>query len=48
MERKNFYLEERQIKELNKITEKTGATISELIRRAIDKYLEADKDKTNE
>lgn len=48
MQRKNFYLKEEQIVELNKITKKTGATISELIRRALDEYLKKNGVKDND
>lgn len=43
MERKTFYLKKEQIKALDNLSEETGATPSELIRRAIDKYI---KEKT--
>jgi len=39
MQRRNINLREAQLKALNAISEKTGATVSELIRRAIDEYL---------
>lgn len=40
MKRINYHLTENQIKELKKIREKTGLSLAELVRRAIDKYLE--------
>lgn len=39
MEKKTHYLTKEQIKALDDLSEDTGATPSELIRRAIDKYL---------
>ena len=39
MKRTNFYLTEAQIKGLKKISTKTGAPVSVLIRRAIDAYV---------
>ena len=38
MKRIAYYLTEEQIKFLNKEAEKTGLTVSEIIRRAIDEY----------
>jgi predicted DNA-binding protein len=35
----NFYIEDRQKQGLELISKKTGAPVSELIRRAIDAYL---------
>lgn len=37
--RVGFYLTDLQIKELKKVSKKTGLTVSELIRRAIDEHL---------
>jgi predicted DNA-binding protein len=39
MERTALFLKEEQIEKLKKLSEKTGAPVAELIRRAIDKYL---------
>ena len=44
MKRFNFYLTENQINKLKSLSKKTGLKISELVRRAIDDYLEK-KDK---
>jgi Ribbon-helix-helix domain len=40
MKRTALFLEEEQIKKLQKLSDKTGAPLAELIRRAIDKYLQ--------
>jgi predicted DNA-binding protein len=40
MERTALYLREEQIEKLQKLSDKTGAPVAELIRRAIDKYLQ--------
>lgn len=40
MERKALFLKEEQIEKLQKLSDKTGAPLAELIRRAIDKYLQ--------
>jgi len=37
--RVGFYLTEGQIKRLKNVSKKTGLTVSELIRRAIDEHL---------
>jgi metal-responsive CopG/Arc/MetJ family transcriptional regulator len=39
-QRVGFYLTDMQIKELKKVSKKTGLSVSEIIRRAIDGYLE--------
>jgi metal-responsive CopG/Arc/MetJ family transcriptional regulator len=39
VQRRNINLREAQLKALNELSQKTGATVSELIRRAIDEYL---------
>ncbi len=39
MKRTALFLKEEQIKKLQKLSDKTGAPVAELIRRAIDKYL---------
>ena len=38
--RTNIYLRQDQTKKLKALSEKTGAPVAELIRRAIDKYLQ--------
>jgi predicted DNA-binding protein len=40
MKRTALFLKEVQIKKLQKLSEKTGAPVAELIRRAIDRYLQ--------
>lgn len=39
-QRVGFYLTDMQIKDLKKVSKKTGLSVSEIIRRAIDGYLE--------
>ena len=39
MQRTTLFLKEDQRKKLQALSEKTGAPVAELIRRAIDKYL---------
>jgi predicted DNA-binding protein len=39
MRRTALFLKEDQLKKLQTLSEKTGAPVAELIRRAIDKYL---------
>jgi predicted DNA-binding protein len=39
MKRANFYLPEQIIKRLKAMSKKTGVSMSELIRRAVDSYL---------
>jgi predicted DNA-binding protein len=39
-DRTNIYLRTDQMKKLKALSEKTGAPVAELIRRAIDKYLQ--------
>lgn len=39
MKRVNYHLTDLQIKKLNEISDNTGISIAELIRRAIDDYL---------
>jgi predicted DNA-binding protein len=39
MKRTALFLKEEQIKKLQMLSERTGAPLAELIRRAIDKYL---------
>jgi predicted DNA-binding protein len=40
MKRTALFLKPEQIKKLQMLSDKTGAPIAELIRRAIDKYLQ--------
>ena len=40
MKRTALFLKEEQINKLLKLSEKTGAPVAELIRRAIDRYLQ--------
>ena len=40
MKRTALFLKEEQLKKLLALSEKTGAPVAELIRRAIDKYLQ--------
>jgi predicted DNA-binding protein len=40
MKRTALFLKEEQVKRLLLLSEKTGAPVAELIRRAIDKYLQ--------
>jgi predicted DNA-binding protein len=39
MKRTALFLKEEQLKKLQKLSEKTGAPVAELVRRAIDVYL---------
>jgi predicted DNA-binding protein len=39
MKRTALFLKEEQIKKLLMLSDKTGAPVAELIRRAVDKYL---------
>ena len=39
MRRMALFLKEQQIEKLQKLSEKTGAPVAELVRRAIDAYL---------
>ena len=39
MKRTAIFLKEEQLKKLQTISDKTGAPVAELIRRAIDQYL---------
>lgn len=41
--RVHFKMELKQFEALNKLSEKSGAPISELLRRAVDLYLEIDR-----
>ena len=40
MKRTALFLKDDQVKKLGALSEKTGAPVAELIRRAIDKYLQ--------
>lgn len=40
LKRTNIYLTQKQIKRLNKLSEESGVLSSEMIRRAIDEYLD--------
>jgi predicted DNA-binding protein len=40
MRRTALFLKDEQIKKLQKLSDKTGAPVAELVRRAIDKYLQ--------
>ena len=48
MKLKNFYLAEPQIKALKKHSKETGISASEIVRRALDKYLEEKETKTKD
>ena len=39
MKRVNYYISEKQLESLKKESKKTGVSVSELIRRAIDVFL---------
>jgi len=39
MKRTALFLKEEQIKKLQKLSNKTGAPVAELVRRAVDDYL---------
>lgn len=45
MKRTNIYLTEIQMKKLEQLCKKTGLSMAELVRRAIDEYLEKVKKK---
>lgn len=45
MTRVNFYLTEKQKLSLNLLTKETGLTMSEIFRRALDEYIEKQRDK---
>ena len=40
MKRTALFLKEDQLRKLQKLSERTGAPVAELVRRAIDKYLQ--------
>lgn len=43
MKRVNYHLTSQQIETLKEIAKNTGLTVAELIRRAIDKFIESQK-----
>ena len=43
--RANFYLTRLQMERLKKLSEKTGLSVSEILRRAIDEYWDRQKSK---
>ena len=43
MEKYNFYFPDDLMKDLKKISERTGAPVSEILRRAARDYVEKDK-----
>jgi len=45
MERTNIYATKKQLDAIKKIAQETGLVMSEIIRRAIDAYLENRRDK---
>ncbi len=45
MKRVNYHLTEQQIAELQDLHEKTGLAVAEMIRRAVDAYIELEKEK---
>ena len=48
MKRKDFYLTEYEIDQLNKEAKKLGITFSELLRRVVDRHLEVENDKNKQ
>jgi arsenate reductase-like glutaredoxin family protein len=40
MKRVDYYLTESQIEQLKKLSKQSGLSVSEIIRRALDKYFE--------
>jgi predicted DNA-binding protein len=44
-QRVGFYLTDLQIQNLKKVSKKTGLTVSEIIRRAVDEHLEKYKER---
>jgi len=40
MRRVNYHLTEKEIKQLKSLSKKAGLSIAEIIRRAVDEYLE--------
>jgi len=45
MQRMNFYLTEQQRKLLEQMAKKTGLSVAELVRRAVDEYITTQKGK---
>ena len=45
MQRVNHYLSEKQVAELRRLSEQTGLSLAELIRRAVDVFLLQEKSK---
>lgn len=45
MRKYNLYLPERQIVELEKMSERLGISVSEIIRRALDSFIEKENSK---
>jgi predicted DNA-binding protein len=43
MKRTNIYLPDEQVAKLKKLSDKTGAPMSEIVRRAIEAYLKKSK-----
>jgi len=39
MKRTNIHLSDAQLKRLRELSEKTGAPVAEIVRRAVDEYL---------
>lgn len=46
MKRVNYHLTEKQLEDLRKASEKSGLSVAELIRRAVDAFLKALRGKT--
>lgn len=46
MKKYNLYLSEQQINALNLLSEQKGLSVSEIIRRALDEYIEKESNKT--
>ena len=45
MKRVNYHLTEEQIRRLQSLAERTGLTVAEIIRRAVDEYLDGKEKK---
>ena len=43
MKRINFYLTDKQIDAMKRLSKKTGLSVSELVRRAVDAFLKGSK-----
>jgi predicted DNA-binding protein len=48
MKRVTYHLTEQQIAKLKRLSEKTGLKVADLIRRAVDEYLEKKEDKNEQ